>query len=84
MTNGQDQPGAGRRTPRCPVCRAPTVEAFRPFCSARCKDIDLARWLGGRYVIEGGKTDEDEDGEEGLVGDEFGTAGRPGKGPEGQ
>ncbi len=36
---------------KCPVCGKPTVEAFKPFCSKRCADIDLNRWLSGNYVI---------------------------------
>lgn len=45
----------GRRAarPRCPICRAPAVERFAPFCSRRCADVDLARWLDGRYVLPG-------------------------------
>ncbi|HET6378263.1 MAG TPA: DNA gyrase inhibitor YacG [Methylocella sp.] len=35
----------------CPVCGKPAVFAFRPFCSKRCADIDLHRWLGGVYAI---------------------------------
>lgn len=38
--------------------------AYRPFCSARCRDVDLARWLGGGYAIPGGQAAADEDGEE--------------------
>lgn len=38
---------------RCPICKAPTETAFRPFCSARCRDVDLARWLRGAYAIPG-------------------------------
>ncbi|WP_439140513.1 DNA gyrase inhibitor YacG [Roseicyclus sp.] len=35
----------------CPICaRAPSPEA-RPFCSRRCADVDLARWLNGSYAI---------------------------------
>jgi endogenous inhibitor of DNA gyrase (YacG/DUF329 family) len=37
--------------------------AYRPFCSARCRDVDLARWLGGGYAIPGGHEAGDEDGE---------------------
>ena len=48
----------------CPICRAPTEHAWRPFCSKRCSDVDLARWLGGRYVIAGGNQDADEDGDD--------------------
>ena len=45
----------------CPICGKPAVERFRPFCSGRCKDVDLNRWLKGVYVIPV-KDDEDEDG----------------------
>lgn len=36
---------------KCPICGKPPVEAFRPFCSKRCADVDLNRWLTGSYVI---------------------------------
>jgi uncharacterized protein len=48
---------------RCPICRAPTDFAYRPFCSRRCADVDLARWLGGAYAIPGA-ADADEDGDD--------------------
>jgi uncharacterized protein len=35
----------------CPICGAPSSLEHRPFCSVRCKDVDLSRWLGGRYRI---------------------------------
>lgn len=35
----------------CPICRKPTDPKERPFCSKRCADVDLARWLGGSYAI---------------------------------
>ena len=41
--------GGGRR--RCPICGAPTVHRFRPFCSRRCADIDLGRWVKGIYRV---------------------------------
>lgn len=40
---------AGAR--KCPICGKPAVEAFKPFCSKRCADVDLNRWLTGSYVI---------------------------------
>lgn len=43
----------------CPICGQPPQEKFKPFCSARCADVDLHRWLGGVYRVE---TDE-RDGE---------------------
>jgi endogenous inhibitor of DNA gyrase (YacG/DUF329 family) len=49
------------RVPACPICRKPAVEQFRPFCSRRCADIDLHRWLGGVYAIPVTE-DADEDG----------------------
>lgn len=36
---------------KCPICGKPAVEEFKPFCSKRCADIDLNRWLTGNYVI---------------------------------
>jgi uncharacterized protein len=36
---------------KCPICGKPPVEAFKPFCSKRCADVDLNRWLTGNYVI---------------------------------
>ena len=33
----------------CPICSKPTMAATRPFCSNRCKDVDLARWLNESY-----------------------------------
>ncbi len=49
------------RTERCPICGKPAVEKFRPFCTKRCADVDLHRWLGGVYAVPV-KEDEDEDG----------------------
>jgi hypothetical protein len=42
----------------CPICGKPAVERFRPFCSARCKDVDLNRWFTGAYAIPGEEADE--------------------------
>ncbi|MFQ5785664.1 MAG: DNA gyrase inhibitor YacG [Alphaproteobacteria bacterium] len=42
-----------KRKPRCPICGRPMVKRFMPFCSRRCADADLARWLDGKYVIPG-------------------------------
>ncbi len=49
---------------RCPICGTKAELAYRPFCSARCRDVDLGRWLGGGYAIAGGDVDADEDGED--------------------
>jgi endogenous inhibitor of DNA gyrase (YacG/DUF329 family) len=42
------------RTPRCPVCGRPAVQRLRPFCSARCADVDLGRWLAEGYAVPAG------------------------------
>jgi endogenous inhibitor of DNA gyrase (YacG/DUF329 family) len=46
----------------CPICGKPSVEASRPFCSERCRDVDLNRWLSNSYAIPAAK-DDDEDAE---------------------
>jgi endogenous inhibitor of DNA gyrase (YacG/DUF329 family) len=43
----------------CPECGKPSAREHYPFCSKRCKDVDLNRWLSGRYVIPG-RDEEDE------------------------
>ena len=35
----------------CPICGKPQAVATRPFCSDRCRDVDLNRWLSGAYAI---------------------------------
>ncbi len=49
---------------RCPICKDATEPAYRPFCSKRCADVDLSRWLRGAYLIPGGQADADEDGDD--------------------
>lgn len=46
----------------CPECGKPAARDSYPFCSPRCKDIDLNRWLSGSYVIPGPPLEEDDDG----------------------
>lgn len=36
---------------KCPICGKPSHPDFRPFCSKHCSDVDLHRWLSGRYAI---------------------------------
>lgn len=50
----------------CPICCAATAYDYRPFCSRRCADVDLSRWLRGAYAIPV-LTDEDEDGDSALA-----------------
>lgn len=60
-------PGAGqsaklvplRPRRKCPICGKKSTQAAYPFCSIRCADIDLGRWLGGRYRVAGSADDED-------------------------
>ena len=44
----------------CPICGKPPTEASKPFCSERCRDVDLNRWLSDSYRIPAAK-DDDED-----------------------
>ena len=37
--------------PECPICGKERVARYRPFCSARCAEIDLGHWFTGRYAI---------------------------------
>ena len=46
----------------CPICGKPATAASRPFCSERCRDVDLNRWLSNSYTIPAAK-DDDEDAE---------------------
>ena len=38
-------------TNKCPICKKDTVEAFKPFCSKRCANVDLFNWLKGEYAL---------------------------------
>ncbi|MFV3074331.1 DNA gyrase inhibitor YacG [Niveispirillum fermenti] len=49
-----------RKAAGCPICGKPPVPDFRPFCSKRCADVDLSRWLGEVYRVPV----EDEAGEQ--------------------
>ncbi|QGN53246.1 DNA gyrase inhibitor YacG [Novosphingobium sp. Gsoil 351] len=54
---------------KCPVCGKPRSEEHSPFCSTRCRDRDLVRWLDDGYVLPGPAIDPDNgqlDGEEGF------------------
>jgi endogenous inhibitor of DNA gyrase (YacG/DUF329 family) len=62
-----DDAGPGGATPKetakpCPICGKPATEGSRPFCSERCRDVDLNRWLSDSYRIPAAK-DDDEDAE---------------------
>jgi endogenous inhibitor of DNA gyrase (YacG/DUF329 family) len=47
----------------CPICAKPRLAAYKPFCSKRCADVDLNRWLQGAYAVpvveeDGGHSDD--------------------------
>jgi endogenous inhibitor of DNA gyrase (YacG/DUF329 family) len=42
----------------CPICKRDADKSYKPFCSKRCADIDLAKWLVGDYAIA--STDPDD------------------------
>ena len=50
-----------RIEPKCPLCAKPGEAKYRPFCSKRCADIDLGRWLKESYRVP--TNDAPEDGE---------------------
>lgn len=45
----------------CPICSKPSDPKYAPFCSRRCADVDLSRWLKGGYAIPGAPADEEDD-----------------------
>ncbi len=45
----------------CPICGKPGVERYRPFCSRRCADVDLNRWLSGVYAVPAAASEEEDD-----------------------
>ena len=55
-------PPSGARP--CPICGKPAAPQHRPFCSARCAQIDLGRWLKGNYRIETEEGPDEADGGE--------------------
>jgi len=53
--------GAAAGAKPCPICAKPAAKAFAPFCSARCADVDLHRWLSGNYAIPGRAAEDADD-----------------------
>lgn len=45
----------------CPICQKDSDPRYRPFCSKRCADIDLGRWLTGSYVMSGPETESGDE-----------------------
>jgi hypothetical protein len=50
----------------CPICAKETDAKYRPFCSRRCADVDLGKWLTGSYAIaaDDAQPDYDDKGDE--------------------
>ena len=70
------------KRPTCPICKRPLEEGeavlrFQPFCSKRCADIDLGRWLKGAYAIPAVEADDTETEGPNEESDEFGSGGNP-------
>jgi endogenous inhibitor of DNA gyrase (YacG/DUF329 family) len=63
MTTGVNSVTPLRPKRPCPECGRPSARETYPFCSKRCKDVDLNRWLKGAYVIPG--RDDEEKAEDG-------------------
>ena len=55
---------ADRPPPRCPICGRPRDPKFRPFCSKRCRQVDLSRWMNEVYAVPALDADPEEDGGE--------------------
>lgn len=53
-----------RKALPCPECKRASVREHYPFCSDRCRNLDLSRWLKGSYAIpvaeDESKADEDD------------------------
>ena len=68
MTGDDDKPakrlGRDNSNRTCPICGKPRSEHYDPFCSKRCADVDLHRWLKGSYVIPGGSAKPEPGDEE--------------------
>jgi len=59
-----DASGAAPDLGKCAICGRPATPEYRPFCTRRCADIDLGRWLRGSYAIpvKPGEDDEEDGG----------------------
>ncbi len=46
----------------CPICRKPMEPKFKPFCSERCRQVDLGKWLMESYSVPAQPLGEEDDG----------------------
>jgi endogenous inhibitor of DNA gyrase (YacG/DUF329 family) len=59
----------GSLAPKCPICGKPAAPDQKPFCSTRCADVDLQRWLTGRYAIPVVEDPDRPDDEADVIGE---------------
>ena len=48
-----------KKTAPCPTCSKPSIRPYFPFCSARCAQVDLGKWLNGDYAIPAHEAEQD-------------------------
>jgi uncharacterized protein len=60
-SEGKAEPTPASAARPCPICGKPASEANTPFCSPRCRDVDLNRWLSGSYTIPGRPMGDEDD-----------------------
>ncbi|WP_158972022.1 DNA gyrase inhibitor YacG [Chachezhania sediminis] len=67
---------------KCPICGARTEASYRPFCSRRCADIDLGKWMSGSYAVPSAEPLEPDEYERALEEERCagGVEGSPRKG----
>ena len=65
------EPSAGAPPPprRCPLCKKAASVRYRPFCSKRCADLDLGRWLNEVYRIPSQRSEEEDAADDGHQND---------------
>lgn len=51
----------GGKMAKCPICGKPSIDEYKPFCSKRCADVDLGKWLNESYVVESEEAVPDDD-----------------------
>lgn len=61
--SGEPTPPEGWKARPCPICGKPSAYATRPFCSERCRLIDLGHWINGTYAVPVVEDDDDENWE---------------------
>jgi endogenous inhibitor of DNA gyrase (YacG/DUF329 family) len=67
--NDKDPKGDDEPTGRpCSICGKPAVMRYNPFCSRRCADVDLGRWLSGSYAVPSAPEETEDDDE--IPGDQ--------------